>query len=62
MQKLADDYEKVGKVRPIDEAVAELERHDSLSLMEKLHDCQQPKWERILRKLVAELTDKTVRF
>ena len=51
------------KIRPIDEAILELSNNDKISdIIENLRDCSHPKWERILRSLVNELTDKTVYF
>ena len=51
------------KIRPIDEAIFELSNNDKIDkIIDKLRDCNNPKWERILRNLVNELTDKTVYF
>jgi len=46
----------------LQDAIDELEKHGSLELIDKLHDCQQPKWERLLKNLVTEITDKTVMY
>jgi hypothetical protein len=46
----------------LQEAKLELERHDKLSTIDALRDCASPKWERLLRIIVRDLTDKTVKF
>jgi len=46
----------------LQDAKLALEEHDKLPLIDKLRDSANPKWERLLRNILHELTDKTVKF
>lgn len=39
---------------PVDDARDACTEHDQMPLIDKLHDCQQPKWERHCRALLTE--------
>ena len=48
---------------PLQEAIDALAEHDKLErCIDKIHDCQSPHWEILLRSLVKSLTDETIRF
>lgn len=44
----------------LNDAISEIKYHDSLELIDKLHDCQLPKYERLLRNLVKSIKEKTL--
>ena len=53
-----DFLKKIAKQHPLDEAKEALAEHDKLKLMDKLHDCQHAKWERMLRNLVKHIDSR----